>query len=167
MITAVTLSGLIFIKVSAQSANQQQIDQVKINCLSIKNTLSQLLVSDALLRVNMGQRYELVSTKLMDRFNSRVSSNGLNIDNLSAASGSYKTQLDTFRADYIAYEENLASTVKIDCTNQPGEFYDSLVSTRLKRAQVYNDVTGLDYKISQYRSAVSDFETKYQSMGNR
>lgn len=115
----------------------------------------------------MGQRYELVSTKLMDRFNSRVSSNGLNIDNLSAASGSYKTQLDTFRNDYIAYEESLASTVKIDCTNQPSEFYDSLVSTRLKRVQVYNDVTGLDYKISQYRSAVSDFETKYQSMGNR
>ncbi len=157
----------IFTKVSAQSVGQQQITQIKTNCLSIKKTLNQLLVSDALLRVNMGQRYELVSTRLMDRFNSRVASNNFNIDNLSAAANSYKTQLDTFRSDYIAYEENLASTIKIDCVNQPGEFYDSLVSTRAKRGQVYNDVTGLDYKISQYRSAVSDFESKNLSAGGR
>ncbi len=157
----------IFTKVSAQSAGQQQITQIKTNCLSIKNTLNQLLVSDALLRVNMGQRYELVSTRLMDRFNSRVSSNNFNIDNLSAAANSYKTQLDTFRADYISYEENLASTIKIDCVNQPSKFYDSLISTRIKRGQVYNDVTGLDYKISQYRSAVGDFESKYQSAGGK
>ena len=156
-----------FIEASAQSANQQQISKIKINCSSIKNTLNQLLVSDALLRVNMGQRYELVSTKLMDRFNSRVASNSFNIDNLSAASSSYRSQLDIFRADYMSYEENLASTVKIDCINQPGEFYDSLMSTRAKRAQVYNDVTGLDYKINQYRSAVSDFESKYQSSGGK
>jgi hypothetical protein len=167
LITAITVSGFIFMRVSAQSANQQQITQIKVNCLSIKNTLNQLLISDALLRVNMGQRYELVSTKLMDRFNIRVSSNGFNIDNLSAASNSYRTQLEKFRADYIVYEENLASTVRIDCINQPGEFYDSLVSTRAKRGQVYNDVTGLDYKISQYRSAVSDFESKNLSAGGK
>jgi cell division protein FtsL len=162
-VVVIVAVGLFFTKVSAQSATQQQITQIKTNCLSIKNTLNQLLVSDALLRVNMGQRYELVSTRLMDRFNSRVSGNCFNIDNLSVAANSYKNQLDNFRNDYIAYEESLASTIKIDCSNQPSEFYDSLVSTRVKRGQVYNDVTGLDYKISQYRSAVSDFESKYQS----
>jgi hypothetical protein len=115
----------------------------------------------------MGQRYELVSTKLMDRFNSRVATNNLNIDNLSSSSGGYKSQLEAFRADYIAYDDKLMETIKIDCLTQPSEFYDSLVATRTKRMRVYDDIKGLDVKIDQYRSAVSDFEKKYQLAGGK
>jgi len=161
---ATVLSGISLMGVAAQSATMtdQQIELIRSNCVSAKNTLNQLHASDALLRVNRGQIYESMSTKLMDRFNNRASTNGFGNTDLVAVTKSYGLMLDTFRLEYIGYEKQLALAISIDCPNQPVEFYDAVLSARTKRNQVNVDVVKLNQHIDQYQSAVNQFEKDYQ-----
>lgn len=163
---AVILSGLSLVYVSAQNAlvTGQQIEQIQVNCLSNKNTLNQLHASDALLRVNQGQIYESMTTKLMERFNSRVASSRLNNDNLVVAVDNYKTALGMFRLDYKKYEEHLSAAISINCIEQPVEFYNAVADARILRSQVHNDVVILDQYIDQYQLSLDQFEKDYQSI---
>ena len=162
---AVILSGILLLDVSAQNATMtdQQIELIRTNCVSAKNTLNQLHMSDALLRVNMGQIYESMSTKLMERFNGRVANNSLNNTNLVAVTTSYGLMLDTFRSDYITYEEQLSSAIAVDCSKQPVAFYDAISSARTERNNVHADVLKLNQYIDQYQSALNQFEKDYQA----
>lgn len=164
----IVVSGITFFAVSAQNSalTDQQIAQISSNCLTTKNTLSQLHASDALLRVNRGQIYESMYTKLMDRFNTRVDANKFNHDDLSNTAQQYSSALDGFRTNYQAYEEQLAKTLDIDCTKQPTQFYDSVILARIKRDQVHAEVLKLNQYIDQYQLALDQFEQMYsQSFG--
>ena len=169
LLTACVSAALIFsitplLRVSAQDVamDSQQIDRILSNCTTAKNTLNQLHASDALLRVNMGQSYESMSTKLMDGFNARVSNNKYNNNALVLASNNYNSELDNFRSDYKTYEEQLASAINTDCLKQPVSFYDSVASARTDRNRVHADIIKLNQAIDQYQAAISQFEKNYQ-----
>jgi hypothetical protein len=152
--------------VSAQSSENSgptntQIQLVHDNCLTLKTTLNQVHASDALLRVNMGELYEAISTKLMSGFNGRVANNNLNNDNLVATTNSYNSLLNNFRTDYQTYEEQLSSALNIDCNSQPADFYNAVASARTDRDQVHQDVVGLNQAIETYKSNLSQFEQDY------
>ena len=140
---------------------EEQRSRLASNCVSIKSTLDQLHASDALLRVNRGQVYESMATKLMDTFNSRLNSNRLDAKATSAVATSYRSALNIFRSDYKLYEEKLSSTLRIDCTQEPQKFYESLEATRALRKTVHEDVVKLHRYIDDYRSAVGDFLLNY------
>lgn len=161
------ISGFAIIQTNAQgvSLTAEQTQHISENCNAIKNVLNQLHISDALLRVNIGQQYELVSTKLMERFNNRLSNNRFKIDDLKLSYNNYGLKLDSFRADYITYEESLSIAIKVDCKFKPNDFYQSLMSARNNRSRVYEDVKTLNQEIDQYRSAVAAFEKSYQAIG--
>jgi hypothetical protein len=146
----------------SSAMTDQQIELIRSNCVSTKNTLNQLHVSDALLRVNRGQLYESLSTKLMDRFNNRVASNKLSSTDLASQTTDYRQALDKFRADYITYEQQLSTTIGIDCSKQPVDFYDAVANSRTKRNQVHDDVVKLNSIIGLYQSAVDKFEADFQ-----
>lgn len=152
-----------FTSTSAQATlTDEQLDRISANCLSIKNSLNQLHASDALLRVNRGQIYEAMSTKLMDRFNSRLSSNSLDATGTTAVTNSYRSALATFRLDYQAYERQLSAAIKIDCNQKPAEFHNAIDDARTKRDKVHTDVIRLHLYIDDYRSAVNDFFINFQ-----
>ncbi len=153
----------------AQTAHAQpgaltadQIDHIKTNCTSIKSTLNQLHASDALLRVNRGQVYESMASKLMDPFNTRLNNNRLDSKATSVVTTSYRTQLDTFRTDYINYEQKLSSAIRVDCTAQPELFYSTLEDARTLRSTVHDDVGKLNRYIDDFRSSVNDFLLNYE-----
>jgi hypothetical protein len=152
-----------FINASAADIpiTSEQIDQIRSSCVSTKNTLNQLHASDALLRVNMGQIFESISTKLMGGFNGRVINNNLNASELVSASTAFNSVLDNFRADYIVYEEQLSSAIDIDCSKQPVSFYDSVAQARVKRTKVHDDVVELNKYIDSYSIAVTKIEDQY------
>ena len=146
----------------SNSLTPEQVDRIKSNCTSIKSTLNQLHVSDALLRVNRGQVYESLATKLMDPFNSRLSNNRLDSKATSAVTTSYRNALDSFRNDYRAYEEKLSSAIRIDCANQPELFYTTIEQARTNRTKVHDDVIKLGRYIDDYRTAVDDFLLNFE-----
>jgi hypothetical protein len=163
-IIAVLVCGISFLKiVSAQDdePTDAQIQLVQNNCLPLKSTLDQLHVSDALLRVNMGQLYESIATKLMSGFNGRVENNNLNNDNLVSVTNSYNAALNTFRNDYQTYEQQLSSALNIDCQSHPTLFYNAVGLARTDRDQVHSDVLKLNGYITGYQSAVDQFESDY------
>lgn len=144
------------------SPSDERLERISNNCLSIKNNLHQLQTSDALLRVNRGQIYETIATKLMDRFNSRLTNNGLDALGTIAVTSSYRKALESFRSDYISYERQLSAAIKIDCTKEPKEFSTAIEDARTKRAKVHADVVRLNQYVDDYRLAVNDFFINFE-----
>ncbi len=151
--------------VSGLSLTPEQINLVKNNCVSAKTTLNQLHSSDTLLRVNSGQIYESLATKLMDKFNDRLANNGKTNAAMNSITSSYKTTLDNFRTDYISYEEQITKAYNIDCTAQPELFYAATENARVKRAVLYSDVAILNQKIEEYKALIAALKTEYQANG--
>jgi len=169
LVLTTIISGVTYIRVSAQTnttMSDQQIELIHSNCVPAKNTLSQLHASDALLRVNRGQIYESMSTKLMERFNKRLANNGFSNTNLVNITKSYGQMLDNFRSDYKSYEEQLVLAIEINCSNQPVSFYDAVALARTKRNQVNADVLELSNYINQYQLQLDQFENDYMATKN-
>ena len=163
----VVVAGLLFASVSAEPSptTESQINRIKANCTSAKNTLSQLHASDALLRVNRGQIYESMTTKLMSPFNARIASNSLDASDLVTVTSNYGIALTTFRNDYQAYEEKLSLALRIDCSKEPVSFYDAVTSSRTKRVQVHQDVVKLHQFIDKYSLDTNEFADKFAANG--
>lgn len=160
------LFGFFAQTVHAQSTqlSSQQIEHVRSNCTITKSTLTQLHASDALLRVNRGQIYESMASKLMDRFNSRLNNNRLDSKATSVVTANYRTQLATFRVDYKNYEEKLSKAIHTDCSNNPESFYHTIEEARVLRSQVHEDVGKLHQLIDDYRTAVDDFLLNFERL---
>jgi len=162
LVAATLLATFAFKNSYAEELSDEQKTRIQANCLSIKGSLNQLHASDALLRVNRGQVYESVGTKLMNSFNSRLANNGLDNKGLVVVGGEYQTVLATFRTDYQLYERQLSAAIRIDCEKTPSEFHTALEDARAKRAAVYDDVQRLNETIDDYRTAVGDFMLNFQ-----
>jgi len=162
------IAGLFVIaRAEDNNISDSQISLIKTNCVSVKNTLTRIHASDALLRVNMGQIYESISTKLMDGFNGRVVSNNLNGIDLIAISSEYQKTLDRFRADYINYEEKMSIAMSIDCNKQPVSFYDAIAVARIGRKQVNSDVKDLNKLIKKYQEAIDEVEEDFRILNRK
>lgn len=154
ILLSVVAIGAIAPSANAQfsSLNTDQINTIRANCSSAKDTLNQLHTNDALIRVNRGQIYESLLTKLMQRFNSRLSNNGLANSTLVGYTTEYEQTLKTFREDYIRYDEAMSKLTKMDCTNQPQEFYDEVLKVRALRQTVNVQAVKLNQLIDSYTS---------------
>lgn len=165
MTVLIAVAGICSV-VSAQDSavmSDLQIQLIKDNCLSVKNTLNQLHSSDALLRVNMGQNYESMYAKLMVKLNNRLALNSIANAKLVDASESYSNILDGFRADYIIYEEQLTRAINIDCQKQPVSFYDAVASARVRRQILHADVVRLNQSLDQYKTQFGQFLIEYKT----
>lgn len=133
------------------------IEVIKAHCVDATASLSQLHTSDALLRVNRGQVYESISTKLMIPLNGRLVVNRLDSSVLVARTAEYDRQLTTFRSTYQQYEKAMSRTLSIDCRKHPAEFYQAVTDTRTKRQQTHASVVALQTTIAEYGREFEDF----------
>ena len=156
-ISFISLGAFGLVSAQSQPMTNEQISRIKANCPSAKNIVAQLQTSDALLRVNRGQLYEYMTTKLMGKFNTRVENNHLNARSLVAVKDYYDNLLESFRSDYQSYAEKLNAIINIDCDQSPAEFYSAITLAREKRQRVHNDVIRLHQNIGEYKSALNAF----------
>jgi predicted GH43/DUF377 family glycosyl hydrolase len=146
---------------------EAHIARIRANCIEAQSSLNQLHASDALLRVNRGQLYESISTKLMTPFNNRVALHRLDGARLVAVATTYEAQLAAFRTSYQQYEEAMSRTLKINCTNQPVAFYDSVNDARTKRKKVHDDTLMLHRIIQEYESEFEVFAAQFEGGGEQ
>ena len=142
------------------SLTSDQLSQIKQNCSRVKTTLARIHASDGLLRVNQGQQYETIATKLMAPLNSRIALNQLDGVDMAKTTVDYNTQLTKFRDEYRLYEEKLSNLLRTDCSNEPYNFYKLIKPTRDQRARVATAITKLNRLIKQYKSQLETFYTK-------
>lgn len=145
------------VRAQATPMTEAHIERIRGNCVKAQSTLTRLHASDALLRVNRGQLYELISTKLMAPFNSRVALNRLNGASLVTVATNYESQLAAFRISYQQYEEAMSGVLRINCKNQPVAFYDSVGDTRMKRKKVNDSTLQLQQTVQQYKAEFEKF----------
>jgi len=141
---------------------EAHIERIRSSCVDAQSSLSQLHASDALLRVNRGQLYESISTKLMAPFNSRVALNRLDSAGLPAVASQYDKQLAAFRLSYQQYEEAMTKTLRINCALQPVAFYDSVNDTREKRKITHDSTIELHKTIQGYKAEFEAFAKEFQ-----
>lgn len=135
-----------------------QISLIKANCVDVQSTLERVHASDALTRVNLGQRYETISTKLMAPLNSRIALNRLDNVELTKTTSDFNAELDNFRTLYQQYEQTMLRAIQINCVNQPVSFYDTITLAREHRAAVHESVVKMSNLLKQYGSQFESFK---------
>lgn len=158
---AVFAGGTVFAEDSSTITDLQLV-QIRARCSEVKATLGRVHANDALLRVNRGQLYERLSTKLAAPLNSRIALNRLDGSALLTVTSQYDQHLNDFRTHYQTYEEQLSATMRIDCVNQPAKFYDSLQDARAKRQTVNESSQRLASDIAEYKQAFTEFARSYR-----
>lgn len=166
-ITASLLGGVLFSMIAAAEdampMTDDHIARIRANCVDAQSTLFQLHASDAGLRVNRGQIYESMSTKLMAPFNSRIVLNRISDESLLTTAAQYDKQLDLFRQQYQQYEQAMSTTLDYDCVAQPVAFYDSVTDTREKRRLTHVAASELHKLIQRYGSEVEVYAKNFQT----
>ena len=162
-----TLTGAVFVGTTvfaedSSTITDLQLVQIRARCSEVKATLGRVHANDALLRVNRGQLYERLSTKLAAPLNSRIALNRLDGSSLLTVTSNYDQHLNDFRTHYQTYEEQLSATMRIDCVNQPAKFYDSLQDARAKRQIVNESSQRLTSDIAEYKQAFTEFARSYR-----
>jgi hypothetical protein len=166
-ILATLFSGAIFgFAASAEETapmTDSHIARIRTNCVDAQSTLFQLHATDAGLRVNRGQIYESISTKLIAPFNSRIVLNRISDETLLSTAAQYDKQLEAFRQQYQLYEEAMSASLRINCVNQPVAFYDSVVDTREKRRLTHEAAADLHKTIQDYGVKVDMYAKNFQA----
>ena len=168
VIVSMAAAGAIFLTVNARSLDILPLSEshkarIVANCTSAKTSLQQLHRSDASLRVNRGQLYQSISTKLMARLNSRLALNRLDGSELVAAAARYERSLSQFRNSYQAYEEQLSALLRINCQKQPDEFYYRTLDVRERRQAVAQTITDLNHYSIEYHQIFERFSENYRT----
>lgn len=140
-----------------------QIERIRANCLDVQSTLERVHASDALARVNLGQRYETISTKLMAPLNSRIALNRLDNVELTKTTVEFNTELNNFRSLYQQYEQTMLRAIQLKCGDQPVGFYDTITLARDHRSAVHESVVKLGGLLKQYGLQFETFKAKVLS----
>lgn len=141
--------------VSAQQSTQMtdaHMQRIQQNCGEALSTIQRLHTNDGPLRVNRGQSYDSISTKLMSRMNSRLALNKLDGSSLVKITAKYDQELAAFRTNYKKYDDQMSNILQIDCRRQPVSFYDAVNKARELREQVHQNTVILNKYIIEYET---------------
>lgn len=130
-----------------------QMRTIEDNCQEAHAALLSLHQSDALLRVNLGQRYEDILRRLMTPFNTRATANGHDASTMIKITAQYNTALDDFRSHYMTYARSLETTLGTSCKNDPVKFYQAIEQTRQDRKVIEQDTTKISGYITAYKKS--------------
>ncbi len=145
--------------VAAQSIalSSSQIELISAYCTEAKGHLERLHSADALQRVNLGQRYENISTKLMAPLNSRIALAGHDGLDLTKTAIEFNQELTNFRKIYLKYDNQINDIIHMDCKDQPVEFYQQLEESREKRQELSDSVDKLGELIERYQAEFESY----------
>lgn len=144
------------------SLSEAHLEKIRMNCVEARSTLNRLHASDGLMRVNRGQLYEAISTKLMAPLNSRLVLNRIEPGDLLTLAGTFDQQLKDFRSSYQQYEVAMSRLLVVDCTKEPAQFYTNLIDARLKRQATHDANEALQTTIGDFGREFSTFSANYK-----
>lgn len=138
----------------ADTISSEALANVRTNCGTIKATVSRIHTNDALVRVNIGQDYNAISTRLMAKLNGRLSLNKLDASKLVSITNEFEAARQQFSSDYNSYDTIMSDLDKINCQSDPAKYHQKLVEARVARQQLASDITTLNKLVASYRDEV-------------
>ncbi len=133
-------------------------------CVSAQTVMQKIQHNDAATRVNRGQSYETIVSRLMTPLNTRSTSNGYNSSAtlLTDTTKRYQQALESFKDHYKSYDNAVSSALKTKCKDKPELFYGYVEDARRERENVAVDVTLLGNLVSEYRANVLKLRSEVQ-----
>ncbi len=167
-IAALIMAAIVsfFVPLDAYADNDipsEVVSAVSQSCSSIKLQLQTVQKNDARMRIHLGQQYETLSNRLMLNLNLRLVKNNIANANLINDQAKFSEERDRFKSNYIAYSQELDALIKIDCKNEPENFYIKLRSVRSKRASVDANVKRLQTLAKEHRKDVVSLLKEYDN----
>lgn len=146
--------------VGGESSSSAPLDAIQANCQTIRTALNRLHNNDAIVRVNTGQVYNDISSRLMARLNSRLVLNKIDAAELVALTSRFEKGRSSFSSRYNEYEAALSGLLKIDCKTQPTDFYSHLTLARDTRLKLSSSVRELNDIIAEYGTKVEKIKER-------
>lgn len=137
--------------------SSSQIELISAYCTESRGHLERLRSADALQRVNLGQRYENISMKLMAPLNSRIALAGRDGLELAKTTVEFNQELTSFRKTYLDYDNQIDDIIRMDCKKYPVEFYQQLEAAREKRQELSDSVGKINQLIKRYQTEFESF----------
>ena len=156
------LLGL-FLAHPASAISEEQKGAIVQNCASIKQSLRTLQRTDARPRSYLGSAYETILSKFIAPLNLRLINTNQPNANLTTIHSSIIDTRKNFITEYTTYSQALEDLVASDCYNHPEEFYDKLLDTKKKRANVSTTTTNLRNLLSEYLTGVRKLKSTMEA----
>ena len=120
------------------------------NCSSVRVAVKNIHTNDALTRVNVGQRYNSISTKLMARLNGRLAINKLDSSKLVNITNNFESARLKFNGNDTAMTE----LQRASCLDNVADYYKKLIAARDARNRLSEDVKTMNDLLIRYREEV-------------
>lgn len=135
---------------------------IQQTCISAQTVLQKIQHNDAANRVNRGQVYETLGSRLMTPLNTRATSNGYNSSAtfLIDTTKRYRQALNDFKDHYENYDNSVSAALRTKCKDKPNVFYDHIEDARRHRQSVASDITNLSNLIGEYRFNVGKLRSE-------
>lgn len=149
-----------FAQISEPASDDKILANIRTYCSAIKTTIRRIHTSDAVLRVNLGQVYSTISTRLMARLNGRLSLNRIDSSELIAITNNFEKSRMQFNQTYNQYDTAMLNLAKADCVKDPAGYRTDLLKARELRMAIQGEISTLNQLIVQYRQQVEMIKEK-------
>lgn len=135
---------------------------IQQTCVSAQTVLQKIQHNDAANRVNRGQVYETLGSRLMTPLNTRATSNGYDSSAtfLIDTTKRYRQALNDFKDHYENYDNSVSAALRTKCKDKPSVFYGHIEDARRHRQSVASDITNLSSLIGEYRFNVGKLRSE-------
>ena len=146
-----------FAHAEGEPLSDAQINTILSNCESAQIGMQRLQQAEKPTRINRGYLYES-TLKLMVNLNSRAAQQNLDAAELLTVTSEYEKVLKQFSTAYTTYDDSMSALVKMNCREEPTTFYDQLVETRNKRAELHAKIVALDNLLNRYQTGLDSIK---------
>ena len=136
------------------TANSELTKTLSRNCSSVRVAIKNIHTNDALTRVNVGQRYNSISTKLVARLNGRLAVNKLDSSKLVNITNDFESARLKFNSNYNDYDTTMTELDHANCSEDVAGYYQKLVAAREARNRLSENVKTLNDLLIKYRAEV-------------
>lgn len=136
------------------TSDAELVKTLRRNCSAVRVAIKNIHTNDALTRVNVGQRYNSISTKLMARLNGRLAVNKLDSSRLVNITNDFESTRLRFNSNYNDYDTAMTELDHTNCTDDVARYYQKLVTAREARNRLTEDVKTLNELLVKYRAEV-------------
>lgn len=137
--------------------SDDKLQTIRTRCSNSQFALQQIEKRDAVSRINRGRAYDQMLRQI-SAFNSRFAYNKINMPSLVQTTSDLQKAVDEFRNSYDTYDNDLASALKVDCKQNPAEYYGYIVQARTDRAKIGEKVKSINDLTTKYREAIAGYE---------
>lgn len=155
------LDASVMAQAAQTTLSDTHIRQIQQNCKAATRVIQQIHANDGPLRVNRGQVYDSISSKLMTPLNSRLIINKLDASAMVKVTAQYEKALSDFRENYRRYDNKMSDVLTVNCVKDPQHFYDELVQARHLRSVVHGDIVKVNGLIDEYGASFSAFRERF------